>query len=141
MSNEISFNELVQETTRLLCDYPALSGTASCKHVSLVLQRALIKSMPKVLTDHSLQSYEALFFSMVLFAGDTTGEIVNRFSVFWAGSLDAAAGFQKTLRQSIETGRLSSLVDIDANGGVRAKPDERWRFIAALAAADTLPQK
>ncbi len=132
MTSDISFLELLKETTELMRDYrPFFRGTCS-RQISLVLQRSLIKALPKALQDYNLNSMEALFLSVLLVEPDACRDIIKHFSRFWAGTYEASLKTQILLEQSITNGGLRAFIEDDGASRLRVKSDFSWRILVAL---------
>jgi hypothetical protein len=136
MTSDIIFLELLKETTELMRDYRPFSRGTCSRQISLVLQRALIKALPKVLTDYNLNSSEILFLSVLLVEPDACRDVIKHFSRFWAGTYEGSLRTQILLERSIKEGNLKQFIEEDGGGRIRVKADFNWRILAALTLSE-----
>jgi len=132
MESDVKFFELLKETADLVKDYRPFNRGSMSKQISLVLQRQLIKLMPKTVTDYNLQSFEMLFLCVLLVEPDACRDILRHFSRFWACSYEGSLKTQMALETSIHEGSLQSFIEDDGSSRIRIKDDLRLRFLTAL---------
>lgn len=137
MTSDISFLELLKETTDLIRDYRPFSRGTCSRQISLVLQRALIKALPKVLTDYPLQTFELLFLGVLLVEPDSCRDVIKHFSRFWAGTYEGSLRTQILLERSIASGALKPFVEEDGGSRIRVKTDFGVRVVVALTMSNT----
>lgn len=138
MNNDISFLELLKETTELIRDHRPFNRGACSRQISIVLRKELLKVIPKVLTDYPLQPFELLFLCVVLVEPDSCRDIVRHFSRFWAGTYEGSLRIQILLEQSIISGALKQFLDEEGGGRIRVKSDFAFSVISTITMSENL---
>lgn len=138
MQNDISFLELLKETTELIRDYRPFNRGACSRQISIVLRKELLKVIPKVLTDYPLQPFEMLFLSVILVEPDSCRDVVRHFSRFWAGTYEGSLRIQILLERSMADGSLRHFLDDEGGGRMRVKNDFAVNVINAITGGKIL---